>query len=376
MNKIVHFTTVHPRFDGRIFQKECRSLAQKGFDVHLVVADSLGNDVYDGVTIHDIEKSSLGRLGRFILKTTQMYFRVKALKGDLYHFHDPELILTGLLLRLSGNKVVFDIHENLPLQIMHKYWIPMPLRKITSLFYSAVEGLCCRIFNGLLVPQPTMKQAYLKLNRNTELIGNFVDTENIILPTSDLKKNRNSKFVLVHAGALSEERGAINMLNLLSSLDSTYELYLAGNVASKALRVKLEKHSSWDKVKFYGVVSHSKINELYNESKVGLILYNNVGQYYLSYAIKLFEFMARGIPVIMPNFGEWPKFNQQYNCGICVDVTDSESVARAVEYLNENSNEREILGNNGKNAIENKFNWRIESEKLISFYLDILKTSK
>lgn len=371
MNKIVHFTTVHPRFDGRIYQKECCSLAINNYDTHLVVADGLGSEMRDGVSIHDIGKSKFGRLGRFILKTSQMYFYARRLKGDLYHFHDPELIFTGVLLKLTGCKVIFDIHENLALQIMHKYWLPKPIRKITSVLYGSIENICCRLFDGLLVPQPTMKNSYSKLNKNTELVGNFVDVQNIEF-NAKTGVSATDKFVLVHAGALSVERGVVNMLDLLAELDSSYQLYLAGNISNMALRTQLEQHNAWSKTLYYGVISSSEINKIYNESQVGLILYNNVGQYYLSYAIKLFEFMARGIPVIMPDFGEWPKFNERYNCGLCVDVNNPQGIALAVEYLKNNDEHRMFLGNNGMKAIENKFNWQLESEKLIAFYNRIL----
>jgi pyruvoyl-dependent arginine decarboxylase (PvlArgDC) len=49
MANIVHLSSVHPRYDTRIFVKQCRSLAALGHTVTLVVADGRGDEHVDGV---------------------------------------------------------------------------------------------------------------------------------------------------------------------------------------------------------------------------------------------------------------------------------------------------------------------------------------
>ena len=66
MKKIVHITSVHQRFDTRIFQKECQSLRKAGYDVSLVVADGKGNETYEGIKIYDVGKEN-NRIKRLIL---------------------------------------------------------------------------------------------------------------------------------------------------------------------------------------------------------------------------------------------------------------------------------------------------------------------
>ena len=59
MLKVCHLTSVHPRNDVRIFQKECKSLAVAGYNTTLVVADGLGDQFLDDVSIIDVGKPSI-----------------------------------------------------------------------------------------------------------------------------------------------------------------------------------------------------------------------------------------------------------------------------------------------------------------------------
>lgn len=56
--------------------------------MHLVVADGLGDEVRDGITIHDVGKPS-GRWSRMVGATKNVWIKALAINGDLYHLHDP-----------------------------------------------------------------------------------------------------------------------------------------------------------------------------------------------------------------------------------------------------------------------------------------------
>ena len=55
LTKIVHISSVHPRYDVRIFYKECMSLASQPLhEVHLLIADGKGDELKNTVHIHDV----------------------------------------------------------------------------------------------------------------------------------------------------------------------------------------------------------------------------------------------------------------------------------------------------------------------------------
>ena len=109
---VFHITTVHPREDARIVHKELYSIAAaRRWKVGLVVADGHGNsaDKTSGLVIEDVGRPPGGRMGRLAIGSWQVFRRIRLLRPELIHFHDPELILLGLVMKCFGYKVIYDV---------------------------------------------------------------------------------------------------------------------------------------------------------------------------------------------------------------------------------------------------------------------------
>ena len=70
-SKCVHLTTVHLATDARIFHKECRALADAGYDVVLIAPGDEDREVY-GVCVRAIPGAS-NRLCRMIQMAWRAY---------------------------------------------------------------------------------------------------------------------------------------------------------------------------------------------------------------------------------------------------------------------------------------------------------------
>ena len=153
MKKICFLTSVHPAFDARIFYKEAKTLAKAGYSVTLIAQHSK-DEIVDGVRIIALPKPR-NRLFR-IFGTTWRMFRL-ALKqtADVYHFHDPELIPVGIVLRLLGKKVIYDVHEDVPQQILCKEWIGSTwIKKCVASIVHIIEQIGVAVFTRVVAATP------------------------------------------------------------------------------------------------------------------------------------------------------------------------------------------------------------------------------
>ena len=73
--KVIHLTSVHSRYDTRIFLKECRSLSEEGYEVTLIVADGKGNEIRNNVNIVDVG-SAKNRIERIFKTTKRLSFKI------------------------------------------------------------------------------------------------------------------------------------------------------------------------------------------------------------------------------------------------------------------------------------------------------------
>lgn len=358
--KIVHLTSVHGRYDQRIFRKECRSLVLLGYDVALIAADGKSDEVSDGVNITAVASAS-SRVERLVKILWRMFKKAKNAQGDLYQVHDPELLIVALMLKFCGKKVIFDMHEDAAVQIGIKPYLNPFQQRVFSLLYGSFEGFAIRRIAGFVAATDGLVSKYAHLNSHRAAVQNYVDTS--LFPSRSLNFDN---AVIFHPGALNRVRGLDNMVALAERLPHGSELLLAGN---------LEKGYSAEGLRpaqYLGVLGEKEIKEIYERSNIGVILYNAVGQYGGATAVKAYEYMAASMPIIMPDHGDWPAFNREIKCGLNVRVNDPESVARAVAWILENPEAAKQLGENGREYVLRNYSWVSSLGRLKQLYDEIL----
>jgi glycosyltransferase involved in cell wall biosynthesis len=366
MTKITHVTSAHPRDDIRIFTKECLTLCDRFGDVMLVVADGNGNDIFERLKIVDVGKSHSGRVKRMLLASRSVAMMALQNQSSIVHFHDPEIIPWALLLKRRGLKVVYDVHEDVPRQILEKHWIPRPLRKMISRIFEKFENYAVEKFDGVVAATPVIRERFVGLNANVVNVCNFPITSEFVSGVP--WESRNNE--ICYIGSLSRNRGIESLISSL--VDAKTRLNLAGSWSDDGLKQSISSNPGWAFVNELGSLDRSGVSSVLSRSKVGIVTLFPTKNYVDSLPIKLFEYMAAGIPVIASDFPRWRQIVEQAKCGLLVDPYDSAAIGQAIRWILEHQDEAKVMGESGRKAVAERYNWDFEAKKLVTLYEDLL----
>ena len=367
MMKVCHMTSAHAPRDTRIFYKECVSLAKAGYEVFLVERGESFDEA--GVHVIGVGQPSSGRLSRMTLFSRKVYEAALQVNADIYHFHDPELLPYGLKLKKKGKKVIFDSHEFTAEAIWEKQWLPAILRGIIHACYRSYEYHICGKLDGVITVSPHIVEYYKKANPHTIQVANYPIVSELVLQP-DFSEQR-----IGFAGGVTEQWMHEGILKALEQLpDCRYTL--CGPCEDSYL-ARLQALPGWKQTDYLGKIPHQEVAGQLSQCTVGLALlrpgrntdWNNgtMGN------TKIFEEMMAGLPVVCTHFTRWKEFVERWHCGICVDPANVNEIAAAIRYLLDHPEEARKMGENGRRAVKEEFNWGVEEKKLLALYESILK---
>jgi glycosyltransferase involved in cell wall biosynthesis len=279
-------------------------------------------------------------------------------RADVYHFHDPELIPAGLLLRVLRKQVVYDVHEELPKQILSK--------RCVAKIASAAERVSGRTFSAVVAATPAIGKQFHR--KKTVIVQNFPDLSE--LASEDVRPYAERPPVVAYIGGIATDRGIKEIVHAITLIPESFgtRLLLAGNFDPPALEEEVKRIRGWERVDFVGWQSREGVARVLRISRVGLVLLHPLPNYLESYPIKLFEYMSAGIPVIASGFPLWRQIVEEAACGLLTDPLNPKAIAEAIQWLLEHEEEARAMGLRGRKAVHTGFNWNNESEKLLNLY--------
>ncbi|MFW6009602.1 MAG: glycosyltransferase [archaeon] len=366
--KICIVTSAHPVLDARIFYKQAKSLKKNGFNVSLIAPHDK-EEIIEGIKIKPIKKTNNLLYRRTIILFNILHLALKQ-NANIYHLHDLELIIPGIILKLFGKKVIYDFHEDKYLSFKNRKGVIN--RYILSPLVDILQKLATKFFYTILAEKFYAKRIDGDINILNYPLKSKFNKINVL----EQRKNQN-KNILLYTGRVTKNRGAINHVKILNYIEDI-EVHLIG-YCEKELAEELKRIAGDNKNRLYiegenYFVPYERILEYYHNEHLlaGLSVFPDIPKLTQKELTKFFEYMAAGLPIICTDSPTWNKLIEENKVGITVNPNEIESFISAVKYLKNNPKKALKMSLQGEKISKTKYNWSIEEKKLLQFYKKII----
>jgi len=373
--KIAYISVVHPLHDHRFLYKQCKGLADNGFDVEYYVKAEK-NCVINNVKIIALKQHS-NRLKRFL---SIFSILPKLIKGryNAVHLVDPELLPLGMLLKLfTKSVIVFDAHEDYVNFMSHKYYLPSFLTAAFSLGVKFILYLSSLMLDGFVFADEGTAEEFRKLPPARKLL--FRNFPLLSLFPDEPKNWTARKYDVVFVGTMSQTGGIFVMLEAVNIVKDKYPplkcLFIGqpGGEIKQQVDEYLRQNDMGEHIEFTGRIPHADVPNLLQQCKIGLIGLLDMPKFHKNIATKMFEYMASGIPTISSDLPPERKYIVSGECGYLVPPGDPAAMAEAISNILSNPELGQRISEACRRYIvDERYFAENEIEKLVKFYKYLL----
>lgn len=358
--RVLHITTAHRSDDARIYHKECGSLSRAGYDVALVAPGASRAATDNNPAVLGLGHFN-SRIGRMLQGAWRVLRVIARERPQIIHIHDPELLLIALPARLMRCRVVYDSHEDVPRHIQSKPYIPAIIRPLVSRMFAAFENLSTKLCDLVVAATPDIADRFTRLGRRTACVRNFAIAREFAGGVHERERS------LVYIGGLRRDRGIYDMVALADRLD--LPLHLAGPGWPASLLDELKTMPGWRHVTYHGVLDRTGVSELLAKASIGLVLLHPRPNYLTSLPVKMFEYLAAGVPVLASDFPYWREIAGESDAIIFTPAQDLPRQAEAALALLDRIDAAAAgMREAARTTFKASFSWEAEEKALLAAY--------
>lgn len=364
--------------DTRV-EKEARTLSGAGFSV-TVVCDSAANlprlEERDGIRVVRVERSGPSIPGWRFLHHSRTFMRaLVATRPQILHAHDSDALgPVAAAARRLGIPFVYDAHD---------LWLGRPRRDrsrlyfaLNQLFFSILERrLISRSAAQMTVSPPIARWLERRYHlRHVELVPNYPETGSE--PRLELRTRIDPQSlaqeapIILYLGGLMAARGLEALVQSIPLLRSGAHLVLLGQGALESTLRRLAAELGVDqRVHLLAPVPSDEVVGWAASADIGVSpIVPSCLNYRYSLPNKLFQYMAAGLPVVASDFPQVRDVVIGSDAGVCVDTTDPQQIASAIDRLLADQDRRGVMGRNARRAVEERYNWDVAARTLLEVY--------
>ena len=304
--------------------------------------------------------SSVGFVLRLPVFWIWVFVKLCIHRPEIIHACNLDTVLPCYVYKvLFGKKLIFDILDRFapPLVPNNRSF----LFKKYCLLVSFIEETFAKNSDVLLAVSDKIFLTFKKKPKKCVTIMNCC-----IDQVPNLSKKETNGLKLLSSSNIRPARGLESLIEILKELRDI-ELIIAGRMKNKALMKRIYEIPN---IRYVGLVEHDKFIDLETSCDVMIALYDlniqPIGIYGM--ANKILEAIMCGLPVIT-NIA--PEFIHETGCGIVVEYSNVEEIKQAIITLRDNPKLRKEMGNNGRKAYLEKYNWTQMEKKLYKIYEEL-----
>jgi glycosyltransferase involved in cell wall biosynthesis len=286
---------------------------------------------------------------------TWIFFKLLLSKPNVVHAIDLDTLLPCSLYKLIlRKKLVYDVHDRFGGYVPPKY---TALYKAINL----LEELLSKQADVLVTVSEKVQDTFRLRPKHCAIIMNFSEDYNL-----NRSKSEDGILTLVYTGLICKDQGLDILTAAIEDLNGV-RLVLAGRVADIEL---LDKMTKLPNVNYVGLLERADSLKVEASSDAMVVLYDlQYRKNQLSSPNKIFEAMMSGIPLIT---NMEVNLVRETDCGIIVEYNVNH-VRDAIIKLRDDPELRTRLGNNGRRAFVEKYNWDNMEKKLYQIYGNLLR---
>ncbi|MFT3904538.1 MAG: glycosyltransferase family 4 protein [Niabella sp.] len=376
----------HSAFDDRIYWKECLSLKKAGYEVSHV-ASGVQDRIFvskEGIALIEVCKGGKRTVWNKLrspfynyILLQRIYHAAEQQGADVYHLHDwPLALLASDLKRLPNKpKVIFDVHDNNQADMLarraFKGFGKKIYFKLLADYIFDKERKFYAACDAMIFAEEKVRDKFSTILKDIPCY--CVHNYSYFSPVEPVA-DRHYEYDLIYSGTVNLNRGMVELIKAVEIVKRDRPLIKALIIgfASEELFSFLQRLilslGLAENIEMKRSVPFAEIQDYYLKSRIGVCVLHPTPKFLEAIPIKIFEYMAFGLPVIISNKGIATKYIVEPNAGLTVEPLSLEDIASAIHQLLDNPKEAELLGSNGRNAIRDKYNWSREEKILLKLY--------
>lgn len=268
-------------------------------------------------------------------------------------------------LRRDGARVVYDVHEDSPLEVLslnrgtYAWAKHMAFRMLWRSARRFVDAFVCA----------TPAIARLFPADRTITVHNYPLRREFVHSTAG-GADRGDMRIIAYVGIISAIRGAREMVRAMELLPESLNarLMLIGECHPPDFESALRSLPGWGRVEFIHWLPREKLFAQVAKACCGLVMFQPGPNHLEALPNKIFEYMAAGLPIIASDFPLWRSLIEQVRCGVVANPVDAGAISRAIQFVLENPDKADQMSIHGREAVMATFNWEAEGKKLVQLY--------